>query len=104
MRGIPGLAAYAAAKHGVIGLTRSAALECADQGIRVNAIVTGNTDTPLYRGLLGLDADDPMPRAPNPTGRVAAPAEVAELVAFLLGDESRFITGAAIPIDGGATA
>ncbi|MBO3752649.1 SDR family NAD(P)-dependent oxidoreductase [Streptosporangiaceae bacterium NEAU-GS5] len=50
---IPGLAAYTAAKHGVAGLTRSAALEWADRGVRVNALVTGNVDTPLYRRLLG---------------------------------------------------
>jgi NAD(P)-dependent dehydrogenase (short-subunit alcohol dehydrogenase family) len=105
VRGIPGLAAYAAAKHGVVGLTRSAALECAGRGVRVNALVTGNVDTPLYRGLLGVPPGAQLPGpAPNPTGRVAAPGEVASFAAFLLSDESAFITGAALAIDGGATA
>jgi NAD(P)-dependent dehydrogenase (short-subunit alcohol dehydrogenase family) len=105
VRGIPGLAAYTAAKHGVVGLTRSAALECAGRGVRVNALVTGNVDTPLYRDLLGAPPEGQLPGpAPNPTGRVATPGEVASFAAFLLSDESAFITGAALAIDGGATA
>jgi NAD(P)-dependent dehydrogenase (short-subunit alcohol dehydrogenase family) len=105
VRGIPGLAAYVAAKHGVVGLTRSAALECAGRGVRVNALVTGNVDTPLYRDLLGAPPGGELPGpAPNPTGRVATPGEVASFAAFLLSDESAFITGAALAIDGGVTA
>ena len=105
VRGIPGLAAYVAAKHGVVGLTRSAALEGAARGVRVNALVTGNVDTPLYRHLLGAPAEGELPGpAPNPTGRVASAAEIASFVAFLLSDESAFITGAALAVDGGATA
>jgi NAD(P)-dependent dehydrogenase (short-subunit alcohol dehydrogenase family) len=96
--GVGGLPAYTAAKHGVVGLTRSAALAHAGDGVRVNAIVTGNVDTPLYRRLLGVD--DEVPRedlhAPNPTGRVAGPEEVAAFVAHLLSDEARFVTGAAL--------
>ncbi len=102
--GIPGMSPYVAAKHGVVGLTRSVALECAAQGIRVNALITGNVDTPLYRGILGAGPDDDLGDAPNPTRRTASPAEIAAFVAFLLSDESAFITGAALPIDGGATA
>ena len=105
VRGIPGLAAYVAAKHGVVGLTRSAALECAGRGVRVNALVTGNVDTPLYRDLLGAPSEGELPGpAPNPTGRVATPGEVASFAAFLLSDQSAFITGAALAIDGGVTA
>jgi len=102
--GIPRMSPYVAAKHGVIGLTRSVALECAADGVRVNALITGNVDTPLYRGMLGAGPDDDLGEAPNPTKRAASPAEIAAFVAFLLSDEAAFITGAALPIDGGATA
>jgi NAD(P)-dependent dehydrogenase (short-subunit alcohol dehydrogenase family) len=102
--GIPGLSPYVAAKHGVVGLTRSVALECAERGVRVNALITGNVDTPLYRRLLGAGPQDDLGEAPNPTKRTASPAEIAAFVAFLLSDEAAFITGAALPIDGGATA
>lgn len=102
--GTPGMSAYTAAKHGVLGLTRAAALECAGRNLRINAILTGNVDTPLYRSLSGVGADDALPEAPNPTGRTATPDEIAAFVAYLLSDEAAFVTGAGLPIDGGYTA
>ncbi|MGN9843375.1 SDR family NAD(P)-dependent oxidoreductase [Nonomuraea sp. H19] len=102
---IPGAAPYVAAKHGVVGLTRAVALENAERGVRVNALVTGNVDTPLFRNLLGAPLDGPLEaRVPNPSGRAAQPEEIAAFVAFLLSDDAAFITGAALAIDGGATA
>ena len=106
----PGMAAYNAAKHGVIGLTRSAALDTAATGIRVNALVTGGVDTPLTRRLAeenpGKTPEEARREAAamHPVGRMAQPEEIAALVAFLLSDETRFVTGAAIAIDGGITA
>ncbi len=87
-------------------MTRAAGLAYAGDGVRVNALVTGNVDTPLYRGLLGAgpDVDRASLDAPNPTGRVAGPEEIAAFVAFLLSDEARFVTAATLAVDGGATA
>ncbi|MGW5361057.1 SDR family NAD(P)-dependent oxidoreductase [Actinopolymorpha pittospori] len=107
---LPGTAAYNAAKHGVIGLTRSAALDTAAAGIQVNALVTGGVDTPLSRGLAednpGMTPEESWraAKAMHPVGRMAQPEEIAAFVAFLLSDETRFITGAALTIDGGMTA
>jgi NAD(P)-dependent dehydrogenase (short-subunit alcohol dehydrogenase family) len=108
--GYPREAAYTAAKHGVIGLTRSAALDAATAGIRVNALVTGGVDTPLLRSLTwvepSLTPEESLHAAVamHPLGRIAQPDEIAAFTAFLLSDETRFITGAALAIDGGMTA
>jgi NAD(P)-dependent dehydrogenase (short-subunit alcohol dehydrogenase family) len=104
--GAAGMASYSAAKHGVVGLTRSAALDTAATGIRINALVTGGVDTPLLRGNMGVPPEEAvrMAGAMHPIGRIAQPEEVAAFVAFLLSDEAAFITGAALAIDGGMTA
>ena len=102
--GRPYAAAYAASKHGVIGLTRSAAKEIGKRGVRVNGVAPGPISTPMNAAAqkissrnLGRESE----AARIALGRQGKPEEVAALVAFLLGDESAFITGATYSIDGG---
>jgi NAD(P)-dependent dehydrogenase (short-subunit alcohol dehydrogenase family) len=100
--GAPALAPYVAAKHGVVGLTRSAALELADRGVRVNALITGTTDTSMADQFRERFAT--RPEIIGPTGRLARAEEVASLATYLLSAEASYITGAALTVDGGATA
>jgi NAD(P)-dependent dehydrogenase (short-subunit alcohol dehydrogenase family) len=100
--GYPDIAAYVASKHAVIGLTKSAALEHAKAGIRVNAICPGVIKSPMTDGFSGGDAAALM-KDMQPVGRVGQPEEVAELVMFLCNDNASFITGQPYVIDGGAT-
>jgi NAD(P)-dependent dehydrogenase (short-subunit alcohol dehydrogenase family) len=103
--GVPGLAAYSASKHGVLGLTKSAALEVAPDGIRVNAVCPGSIRTPMLRGFVGGDEDllERMGRR-APMGRLGEPAEVAEAIVWLLSDAAGFVTGNALSPDGGVAA
>jgi NAD(P)-dependent dehydrogenase (short-subunit alcohol dehydrogenase family) len=100
-----GAAGYAASKHGVVGLTRTAAAEYARKGVRVNAVCPGWTETPMSRRVGEENArvmEGYVSRVP--AGRLARPEEVAALVAFLASDEARYLTGAALPLDGAWTA
>jgi NAD(P)-dependent dehydrogenase (short-subunit alcohol dehydrogenase family) len=90
--------AYGASKHGVIGLTRTAALQYAARGIRINAICPSGVETPMTKGAGGaLEPRDPM-------ARICQPEEVAEAVVWLLSDAASFTTGHALTVDGGFTA
>jgi NAD(P)-dependent dehydrogenase (short-subunit alcohol dehydrogenase family) len=99
------MGAYAAAKHGVVGLTRTAALEYARSNIRVNAICPGVVGTPVILGW--FEANERLKKAmiaQEPIGRVGEPEEIGNAVAWLFSDRASFVTGAAIPVDGGMTA
>ncbi|MCW5635185.1 MAG: SDR family oxidoreductase [Rubrivivax sp.] len=101
-----GMAAYNAAKAGVINLTRAAALECAAQNIRVNCVCPGGIDTRVSQVLAGERADEVRRAlaAVHPLGRMGSADEIAAAIAFLASGEASFITGAALVADGGLTA
>jgi NAD(P)-dependent dehydrogenase (short-subunit alcohol dehydrogenase family) len=103
--GVPMSIGYAASKHGVIGLTKSAALAYAQNGIRVNAVCPGYIRTPMLAAIMaqrrGYEA---AVIATEPIGRLGSPEEVAGLVVWLCTDAASFMTGAALPVDGGFTA
>jgi NAD(P)-dependent dehydrogenase (short-subunit alcohol dehydrogenase family) len=93
--------AYVAAKHGVVGLTRNAAVEYATQNIRVNAVGPAFIRTPLIAALEQDEGTHKQLVALHPIGRLGEPGEVAELVVFLSSDRASFMTGAYYPVDGG---
>jgi NAD(P)-dependent dehydrogenase (short-subunit alcohol dehydrogenase family) len=99
IRGVAGGAAYAASKHAIIGLTRSAALDYAKQNIRVNAVLPGNIETPMMDRFTGGDIQKAIDL--EPVGRLGKPEEIAESVLWMASDLGGFVTGAATVIDGG---
>lgn len=110
LTGYATLSAYCAAKHGVLGLTRSVARELAKVPIRVNCICPGPIDTPMMRNIeQGLDPEHPEVirdafEKTTAMGRYGSPEEIAKLVAYLFSEDAAYITGAAISIDGGVLA
>ena len=104
-----GMPAYAASKHGVLGLTKTAALEYAKSGIRVNAVCPGPTQTPLVDRILNEQpqlANQIVEaiKAREPLGRMGQPQEIAEAVVWLCSEAASFVTGAAMAVDGGFVA
>ncbi|PVH90534.1 NAD(P)-binding protein, partial [Periconia macrospinosa] len=103
MQGLPFAAPYCVSKHGIIGLTRAAAKECAGRDIRVNAVAPATIDTPMLGPNIGRSRDQLMAEISGhtPMNRLGTVDEVAKTIAFLLSDDSSFTTGAVYAVDGG---
>lgn len=107
VKGFPNRFAYGASKAAVIGLTKSVASDYVSQGLRVNALCPGTVDTPSLRGRIA-DSPDPVQAEKNfvarqPMGRLATVDDITPMVVYLLSDESRFVSGQAMLVDGGVT-
>jgi NAD(P)-dependent dehydrogenase (short-subunit alcohol dehydrogenase family) len=99
LNGYPGWSLYVASKHAVTGMTKSAALDYAKRGIRVNAVGPGPVETPLLAK--GTGGDPHSYAAFVPMGRIGQPDEIASAVVWLLSDDARYVTGHTLPVDGG---
>jgi len=107
--GSPGMPAYSAAKHGVLGLTKTAALEYAALGIRVNAVCPGPVQTPMVDNMLSAQPDEAARIMDSitqrlPLGRPGRAEEIAAAIVWLCSDQASFATGMAMPVDGGFVA
>ncbi|MGD0160904.1 MAG: SDR family oxidoreductase [Candidatus Sulfotelmatobacter sp.] len=99
--GSVGAGAYSASKHGVIGLTKTAALENAKSGIRINAVCPGVIETPMSERLFGAPAIHKSVVGLHPVGRLGRPVEIAEAVVWMCSDRASFMTGQSLVLDGG---
>lgn len=105
MIGFAGLPAYVASKHGIVGLTKTTALECATQGIRVNVVCPGVIQTPMIDRLTGKTKEAiERFKGFEPIGRFGLPEEIANAVVWMCSDEASFVTGHVMAVDGGFTA
>ena len=104
MIGYPGMPAYVASKHAVIGLTKEVALDYAALGVRVNALLPGSIDTPMAAAAMQDPAIREKVNATQPIGRIGHTWEIAELAAWLVSDASGFVIGASYNVDGGVIA
>jgi len=103
-QGAPGASLYVASKHAVEGLTKAAALEVAETGVRVNVVAPGATDTGMLNRFTGTDEVKQWLVSQVPAKRLAKPEEIANAIVFLTSDEAAFITGASLQVDGGKLA
>jgi NAD(P)-dependent dehydrogenase (short-subunit alcohol dehydrogenase family) len=102
---VPGLGAYCATKHGVLGLTKTAAVENARTGVRVNAVCPGSVDTPMLRNAIGsLPELEKVILASQPGGRFGRPEEIAEAAVWLCSDRASFVSGESMLVDAAAVA
>ena len=101
LNGVLNRSSYVAAKHGVVGLTRTLALELAQYDIRVNAVAPGIVATGLTSALLSKPAGVAASVAAHPIGRIAQPGEVADAIVFLASQRASFVTGSVLTVDGG---
>jgi NAD(P)-dependent dehydrogenase (short-subunit alcohol dehydrogenase family) len=99
-----GIGAYSASKHGVVGLTRTAALDYIGQGVRINAVCPGATRTRILANWFQDPKVESFILSRHPIGRIAEPEEIARAVLFLASDDASFIVGQALAVDGGLTA
>jgi NAD(P)-dependent dehydrogenase (short-subunit alcohol dehydrogenase family) len=101
--GMPGIAAYAASKAGLVGLTQALAVEFSPKGIRVNAILPGGTDTPMAQAMIGTPEGRAFVENMHALKRIATPDEIARSVLYLASDAASFTTGTAMLVDGGVS-
>ena len=99
-----GAASYSAAKGAVVNLTQQVAIDCADEGVRVNSVCPGFVDTPMTEALLESERFYKFLEANTPMDRPARPEEIAPVIAFLASEKASYMTGANVPVDGGWTA
>ena len=103
--GTPGMSPYCASKHAILGITKTAAIENARTGVRVNAVCPGSTDTPMLAASMAVSPDiEKMILASQPGGRLGRPGEIAEAAVWLCSDRASFVSGESMLVDGGAVA